>query len=70
MTRYTVWHSTGKRDGDSGHDSLDEACAEFDHQVDRREVCEVELIDNTDEANPVTLRRYSADQTADQSPTA
>lgn len=62
--RYTVWHSTGKRDGDAGFDSLRAAEIEFDDQAARDDVTEVELIDNDDPDNPVTIKRYDATQPA------
>lgn len=59
MTRYWVWHSSGKRDGDSIHDNLAEAEAEFEDQRAERNVVEVVLTEETDDG-PVTLQYWSA----------
>jgi hypothetical protein len=60
--RYSVWHTTGKRDGDSAWNDIDDAMAEFDAQVARTDVVEVELIDNNDPATSVVIRRHAAVQ--------
>lgn len=60
MDRYTVYHSTGKRDGDAGFADLTKAQQEFDSQCARADVCEVELIDNVNPDTPVIMQRYSA----------
>lgn len=60
MNRYTVYHSTGKRDGDAGFDSLDAAQVEYDDQKGRDSVVEIELIDNAGPDNPITIQSWSA----------
>lgn len=65
MTRYTVWHSTGKRDGDSGFDAIEDAQREYDDQVARADVVEVELIDNNSgKDGPIVLKRHDAAEAA------
>lgn len=59
MARYSVWHSTGKHDGESGHPTLAEAKAEFDHQIDRRGVVQVELTEETEDG-PVVIQSWDA----------
>lgn len=59
MKRWTVWHSTGKRDGESQFDTREDAEVEFDAKLSRADVLEVELIDNADPANPVTIKGRS-----------
>lgn len=63
MKRYTVWHSTGNRDGDASYDRLIDAERDFEDQITRRDVVEATLIDN-DPADlldaPKTLRTYHA----------
>jgi hypothetical protein len=58
--RYTVYHSIGKRDGDAGFDRIEAARQEYDDQVSRKDVCEVELIDNANPDDPKTISRYDA----------
>lgn len=59
MKRYAVWHSTGKFDGDSTHDTLAQAKAEFDHQRSRRGVTHAELSENTEDG-PVVIQSWNA----------
>ena len=59
MARYTVWHSTGKFDGDSVHATLAEAIEEFDDQRSRSDVIQVELIDLSGD-EPVVLQSWNA----------
>lgn len=61
---YIVWHSDGKRDGDSSFDDIDDANEEFDHQTQRRGIVEVELVsfDNPHDDAPKQLRYWSAVQ--------
>tara|TARA_R110000868_G_scaffold91230_4_gene253058 strand:- start:410 stop:682 length:273 start_codon:yes stop_codon:yes gene_type:complete len=61
VKRFTVWHSTGKRDGDAAFDTRENAEIYFDDLVARADVLEVELIDNADPANPVTIKREAYD---------
>jgi hypothetical protein len=49
MAKYTVWHSDGKSDGDSTHDSLEAAQAEFDYQRSRRNVFDLDLSEVTED---------------------
>ena len=56
MTRYTVYREyVSGRDGDKGFDDLRLAELEFDDTSGDRNIVRVELIDNSDEANPVVL---------------
>jgi len=57
VKRYSVWHTTGKRDGDKAFDDLDDAIDEFDLQAARSDVSEVALFDNAEPDNPKTIRR-------------
>ena len=52
MNRYTVWHTTGKFDGDDGFDDLEKARAEFEHQKTRTNVVQVEMMDTSDASDP------------------
>ena len=58
MAKFTVWHTTGKFDGDSSHATLADATEEFDHQRSQRGVVQVELIEEADE--PVVIQSWSA----------
>ena len=61
MAKFSVWHTTGKFDGDSSHATLADAKAKFDHQRSQRGVVQVELIEETDEPNePVVIQSWSA----------
>lgn len=59
MARYTVWHTTGKFDGDSVHETLADAKAEFDNQRSRRGVQQVELSEEAD-GGPVIIQSWNA----------
>lgn len=59
---YVVWHTTGKFDGDSSFDNIDDAKEEFDHQTRQRGVIEVTLesFQHPDSDASTTIRRWSA----------
>lgn len=66
MNRYTVYHQAANgKDGDAGFDDLAKAEAEYDHQCQQRHVIMVELLDNADIDNPVTLRSWNARETTE-----
>lgn len=62
MTRYTVWWTTGKADGDAGYDSLDEAMERFDEVKARKDIAEAAIADNSDDS---TIIRYDASDEQD-----
>lgn len=60
MNRYTVYRTYANgRDGESAFgDDLSAAEQDYDDATGEVQVCTVELIDNSNPSEPVTLKRY------------